>query len=141
MYIGRGDCQPWAVGVPLPPSLKKFFHAVLQLTECGRSRLGSLFFLGTSATSFIPFALLHARWESCRLDRSDGCPPLNTGMMWSIDADIGSGDFNDLSTGCPQIAHSSCVASMIFLLVSNCERCAPVRSGLYMVSTPICAPW
>nr|DAR83785.1 MAG TPA: hypothetical protein [Caudoviricetes sp.] len=40
------------------------------------------------------------QWKcaSCKLARSDGCPPLATGIIWSITGLKGSGYLIDLST-------------------------------------------
>lgn len=77
------------------------------------------------------FARLQQRCASCRLVISEGCPPRLTGIMWSTVAESGCGDFNDLSTGLPQMPQMFCVARIVFLFASNCCRCAPLRSGLF----------
>ena len=81
-------------------------------------------------TSFTPLALLHVQWASCKLPRSDGCPPLSIGMMWSMQGLIGSGYFNVLSTGFPHIPQMLCVANIFFFADSNALLCVPSWSGL-----------
>ena len=63
---------------------------------------------------------------------SDGCPPLMTGMMWSIVGLRGWGHLREKSTGWPQIPQVFCVAYTLRLFFSNCARCGPSLSGLYL---------
>ena len=55
--------------------------------------------------------LLHLRCVSLQLVKLYGSPPRETGMSSSTSALIGCGVFNVLSTGLPQMAHTSYAAS------------------------------
>jgi hypothetical protein len=76
------------------------------------------------------FCLLQQRCASCRLSMSLGCPPLSTGMIWSMHGDNGSGKRLVKSTGLPHIPHSVLVANIFLLFDSNCVRCTESWSGL-----------
>ena len=53
------------------------------------------------------FILLHLRCVSLQFVKLYGSPPRETGMSSSTSALIGCGVFNVLSTGLPQMAHTS----------------------------------
>lgn len=83
------------------------------------------------------FSLLQARWASCMLFRSLGCPPLSIGMMWSMQGDNGCGYLYlnspfSFSTGRPQIPQISWVAKILRLFASNTPRWDPSLSGRYL---------
>ena len=61
------------------------------------------------------FILLHLRCVSLQLVKLYGSPPRETGMSSSTSALIGCGVFNVLSTGLPQMAHTSYAASTLCL--------------------------
>lgn len=61
------------------------------------------------------FILLQMRCVSLQLVKLYGLPPRETGMSSSTSALIGCGVFNVLSTGLPQMAHTSYAASTLCL--------------------------
>lgn len=61
------------------------------------------------------FILLHLRCVSLQFAKLYGSPPRETGMSSSTSALIGCGVFNVLSTGLPQMAHTSYAASTLCL--------------------------
>ena len=61
------------------------------------------------------FILLQMRCVSLQLVKLYGSPPRETGMSSSTSALIGCGVFNVLSTGLPQMAHTSYAASTLCL--------------------------
>lgn len=67
--------------------------------------------------------LLHLRCVSLQLVKLYGSPPRETGTSSSISALIGCGVFNVLSTGLPQMAHTSYAASTLAL---SCLRRQPL---------------
>ena len=77
------------------------------------------------------FCLLQVQWASWRLSKSDGCPPLAIGMIWSMQAESGCGYLSAKSTGFPQIPHTDCVANIFFLFRSKAPRWEPSLSGLF----------
>ena len=110
------------------------FQARFQFRDRGRLRFGFSSDVLDSPMILSPFARLHARCASWRLSRSHGWPPLAIGIIWSTVADIGWGGFSVLSTGLPQIAHTSCVARMILRLTSYCCLNAFVFSLLFSLA-------
>lgn len=114
------------------PYVAPFALYVFQSKVCGRSRL-LMVRAGSASTGFIilfDFSRLQHRCANCKLLMSLGCPPRDTGMIWSTVGDNGCGGRNVLSTGLPQIPQTSCAAIIFFLFFSNCTRCAPMRSAL-----------
>lgn len=79
------------------------------------------------------FCRLHVKCASCKFSMALGCPPRSIGMIWSTVGDSGCGNFNDLSTGLPQIPQISCVIKIFFRFRSNACLCVPSRSGLAFV--------
>ena len=69
------------------------------------------------------FILLHLRCVSLQLVKLYGSPPRETGMSSSTSALIGCGVFNVLSTGLPQMAHTSYAARTLAL---SCLRRQPL---------------
>lgn len=69
------------------------------------------------------FILLHLRCVSLQFVKLYGSPPRETGMSSSTSALIGCGVFNVLSTGLPQMAHTSYAASTLAL---SCLRRQPL---------------
>ena len=69
------------------------------------------------------FILLHLRCVSLQFAKLYGSPPRETGMSSSTSALIGCGVFNVLSTGLPQMAHTSYAASTLAL---SCLRRQPL---------------
>ena len=67
--------------------------------------------------------LLHLRCASLQLVKLYGSPPRETGTSSSTSALIGCGVFNVLSTGLPQMAHTSYAASTLAL---SCLRRQPL---------------
>lgn len=96
-----------------------------------------------SASNLSDFCLLQVQCANWRLSLSDGCPPFDTGIMWSMHLDNGCGYFKVLSTGLPQIPQISWVAYIHALFFSNCFRWVPSLSGLCAISkTPRAfQPW
>lgn len=69
------------------------------------------------------FILLHLRCVSLQFAKLYGSPPRETGMSSSTSALIGCGVFNVLSTGLPQMAHTSYAARTLAL---SCLRRQPL---------------
>ena len=99
------------------PFLHFFSYALydFQSIDRGSTRL-LIVFSAAGARPWVRRSLLSRLQHLCaswRFARSDGCPPLFTGMMWSTVADKGWGEGIDLSTGFPQIAQMSWVAKIL----------------------------
>lgn len=106
---------------------------LVQSVECGNTlllKVGSAL-LAVRSIILSDFWRLQHQCASCKLLKSLGCPPFAIGTMWSMTGDKGCGYFKDLSTGLPHIPQTSCVASILFLLRSNCRRCTPFWSALF----------
>lgn len=82
------------------------------------------------------FARLQHRWASWRLSMSEGCPPFETGIIWSTVGDKGWGYLYEGSTGFPHIPHIVCVAIIFFLAFSYAVLFPGVLSDL-ISSAPI----
>ena len=115
----------------------KFF----QSSECGSIRLdmtsafwSTIFF----STSLSDFCRLQVQCASCMFSMSDGCPPLDIGMMWSMHGASGLGYFSLKSTGFPQIPQTLCVWYIFFLFFSNAPRCVPYLPAPSFMSSLWC---
>ena len=81
-----------------------------------------IFAAGAFSMSRFDFCRLQQKCASCRFAKSEGCPPLSRGIIWSTVAERGWGYFIDLSTGFPQMPQMSCEASMRFRFVWYCDH-------------------
>ena len=86
-----------------------------------------------SLSNLSDLALLQDQCASCKLSISLGCPPLDTGMMWSMQGLIGCGALRLMSIGLPHIPQTFSDLSNLFLFFSKAARCGPCLSGLIII--------
>ena len=78
------------------------------------------------------FCRLQIQCAICKFSMSLGCPPFDTGMMWSIQGLIGCGALRLMSIGLPQIPQTFSDLSNLFLFLSKAARCGPCLSVLIL---------
>ena len=104
-FVNLIHSQPvgdWTLGANLG-----FFYG----KEDGSARAGGSVFPSSCLLAYSSllslFNRLHRRCVSLQLAKLNGSPPRETGMSSSTSALMGCGDLNVLSTGLPQMAHTS----------------------------------
>ena len=92
-----------------------------------------VFLCALSLSNLSDLALLQDQCAICKLSISLGCPPLDTGVMWSMQGLIGCGNLRLISIGLPHIPQTFSDLSNLFLFFSKAARCGPCLSGLIII--------